>query len=371
MNNVATRSISRLETHYLLTNIKGVMTYLLVLYHFISGNNNAGSGGELQSLPAWLLGLVGPVIFAILCAVPIFVFITGYSSKDPVSCRENAFSLYLIPYFLITAAMVTMNLLVGGFPLRFSPFEPLMQLWYLLSMFWWMLLLKDLTKIKGNLILAFVLMFTVGLTVNNVAMVYSTGLGTLMSLSRTLYFLPFLLIGFRFTLGDMGKIRRSSPLWGMLAGGIFVGGSVATVLWAHGNQRMTMSSLLILKGDRSYFTYLGNMDAWWKVNLTGTVLTAIFLLLSFCLLYLSLRFMPKKKIPFLTRVGDSALTVFCLHGLIVSPIASWIAPLGIVIAFFIGVAMAVPICYLLSLPVIHKNYSKFIFWIGDAIQRRS
>lgn len=371
MKDAVKKPMTRLESHYLLTNIKGVMTYFLVLYHFISGNINALSGMEVQDLSPAGLASTAPVIFAMFCSVPIFVFITGYGSKDTTACRESAFSLYFIPYLLVTLAAVLENLLMNGFPLRVSPFEPLLQLWYLLSLFWWMLLLKDLVRIKGILVIAFVVMFTVGMQVNNGGLIYKMDVGTLLSLSRTLYFLPVLLLGYRFSQKNLSDLRLSSPWWGLLAGGVFVVGGIGTVLWAQGNDKMTMYSLLLLKGDKAYVNYLPGMDTWWKVNLTGTVLTVIFLVLTAALLYLTFRFIPKKRIPLLTRVGDSALTVFCLHGLIVSPIGRFLAPYGIHIAFCVGVVAAVGVCLLLSLPRVHKTYSRFIFWIGDAIMRKS
>lgn len=365
------KPMTRLESHYLLANIKGVMTYFLVLYHFISGNINITGGMEVQGLSKTALSMVAPVIFAMFCAVPLFVFITGYGSKDTTACRQNAFSLNLVPYLLLTAAMILENLILNGFPLRISPFEPLLQFWYLISLFWWMLLLKDLVQIKGSLVIAFAVMFLVGMQINNGGLVYQTGVGTLFSLSRTLYFLPILLLGYRSTQKNLSDIRCSSPLWGILAAVGFVGGSIATVLWVQGNEKMTMYSLLLLKGDRAYGNYLPQMDAWWKVNVTGTALTVIFLVLTAMLLYLALRFMPKKRIPLLTRIGDSALTVYCLHGFIAVLVGRWIAPLGIRVSFYVGAAMAVGVCLLLSLPAVHKTYSRFLFWVADATKRKN
>ncbi len=364
------KPMTRLESHYLMTNIKAVMTVLLVLYHFVSGilvqtgAEALGQGGALRT------AVISPFVFLFLCAVPAFVFITGYGCKDTASCRENAFSLYLIPYLLLMLVMVLENLLFQGLPLRMSPFEPLLQLWYLLSLFWWMLLLKDFARLKGSLIVAFVLMFTVGLTVNNNYLAYSTGIGTLFSLSRTLYFLPVLLLGYRFTAKHLSDLRLSSPWIGFPVGGLFLGGSIATVLYIKNSDTLNMNALFLLKGDKAYVNYLSNMDAWWKVNFTGTLLTVIFLVLTAALLYLLFRFMPKKKIPLLTRLGDSALTVFCLHGLIAVPVGRLLTPLGFHLSFFISIPLSLAVCLLLSLPAVHKTYTRFIFRLGDAVVKK-
>ena len=362
-------ALNRLETYYLLTNVKGVMIFVLVLYHFVMESFRADNYGGIRALGLGGMLGIAPLILLFFCAVPLFVFVTGFSSKDTDSCRETAFSLYFIPYLLLSVVMALEYGLINGLPIYFFPFEPLMQLWYLLAMFLWMLLLKDVSRIKGILVISYLITLVIGMRFNNPVLAASSGVGTFLSLSRVLYFFPFLLLGFFMKPETLSRLCRVKWQFAALAAAGFAALSVGTEALCCRGDANGIVSLLVLNGNASYQERVQGMNHL-QINLFGALLTVLLTAMTLCLLVTMLRFMPKKKIPFLTRLGDASLTVFSLHVFLTIPLTGQIAKLPLVPAFFVSIGAAAITCFLLSLRPVHKTYSRFIFRIGDAIRKK-
>ena len=363
------KSMNRLEIHYLLTNIKGVLIFILVYYHFLSSVINADGGANIAGLGRTGALLIAPIVMAMLCAVPLFVFISGYGAKNTDACRETAFSLYFIPYLLLSVLMAVEYGIVNGFPMYFFPFEPLMQLWYLMAMFLWMLLLKDLARIKGIFVVSYLVSLLIGMYFNNAVVIASSGADTFLSLFRTLYFLPFLLIGF-FTKADaFSGIRRTKPIVGLAAAAAFVAASVGLMALCCRKNAANFHVLLLMKGDGEYRNHLSGVTNL-QSNLLGAGLTVCLTVLCLLLAAVAIRFMPKKKIPLLTRLGDASLTVFSLHVFVTIPLSGLIAKLDVWYACLVDAAATALLCLLLSWHPVHKAYSRFVFRLGEIVQNK-
>lgn len=67
---------------------------------------------------------------------------------------------------------------------------PYYTLWFLLSIFYWYVLTQIILKLPHPLVISFIIAILIG---------YTDKIGPILSLSRSLSFLPFFLIGFFYT----------------------------------------------------------------------------------------------------------------------------------------------------------------------------
>jgi fucose 4-O-acetylase-like acetyltransferase len=120
--------------------------------------------------------------------MPLFVFISGYFSKNLEKSDKNAFKTGLL-YLLI-------HIVIDLFATDPAPLlTPYWLDWYLLSLFIWRLAIKWLHKIKFIIPISIATALIAG---------FIPQVGRSMSLSRTITFLPFFLMGFFF---DKEKIK--------------------------------------------------------------------------------------------------------------------------------------------------------------------
>ncbi len=166
--------------NYLIDNSKGLLIFLVVLGHSLEFIRKDYEVARLL------------YVFIYEFHMPVFVFISGYLSKNVEKGRRNAVRNFLTPFLLFN---IIWNLitLVGPLFLRgeftelpseqaFSFFTPGWALWYIFAMFLWKILLPDLLKFKNIFILSIIAGIFVKL---------SGEFGSYMALSRTITFAPF------------------------------------------------------------------------------------------------------------------------------------------------------------------------------------
>lgn len=373
---VPVKEMTRLENHYLFANIKGILTFLLVTYHFISSRLTTLTSTQFTDVGVGLVVAFSPIILFVLAASPLFVMISGYGSKDTLACRNTAFSMYFVPYLALTVVMVLEFAIFNGLPIYIIPLEPLMQLWYLLSMFIWMQLLHDIVNIRFILPIALIMALVNGMVINNPVFAVSSGLGTFLSLSRTVYLLPFLLIGYKLSKADISKIRSMNRVKTILIAAAFLVLSVVLVMFCYNNGNIGFQGLLMLKGDNPYYKYIGNtgdgtgFNTFWETNFFGVIITVAFFVVAALATLLIFKMVPAKKIPFLTKLGNASLTVYCLHIFIVIPLSGILSSLSLPIALIFGYVLSFGICILLSLDPVNRAYTKIIFALGEIIKKK-
>ena len=131
-----------------------------------------------------------------LITMPGFCFLSGYFSKKTDKCYETAISDFLLPYLVFNTIFV---LIFGKGADSPNFLSPTFVYWYFLSMFTWKIMAKALEKMRFILPMSFVMALAVGLfaDVNN-----------FLSLSRTIVFLPYFLLGMRMSRDDVAKIEN-------------------------------------------------------------------------------------------------------------------------------------------------------------------
>ncbi|MFQ7566347.1 MAG: acyltransferase family protein [Clostridium perfringens] len=327
--------------NYLLDNSKGLLIFLVVLGHSLEFIRKDYEVARLL------------YVFIYEFHMPVFVFISGYLSKNVEKGRRNAVRNFLTPFLLFN---IIWNLitLVGPLFLRgeftelpseqaFSFFTPGWALWYIFAMFLWKILLPDLLKFKNIFILSIIAGIFVKL---------SGEFGSYMALSRTITFAPFFLAGYYSSEEKLKRFRKFTRfnilnkvpsililIIGVLIALIFVNYSniADEFFWA----------------DRSYSNF--NIEIF-----TGILLYIAVYIIGFAFVYVFINLMPENQ-TFLSKIGKNTLSVYFLHtyfiGSILGLTSLMSSNLGKLLALIVG---SLIVTFILSRDGIARFFNKFL-----------
>ena len=142
---------------------------------------------EWKTMGAIQLALRTIIIFTYIFHMPLFVGISGYLSGNLDKRRDLAFRDLLVPYFVF---QIIFSLLYANprniFGVAQNIFIPQFGLWYLLALFIWRMLAKDLAHIRFIIPAAIIL---------NVFTYCFSGLGKELAIQRVVGFLVYFIIG--------------------------------------------------------------------------------------------------------------------------------------------------------------------------------
>ncbi|EOU1743126.1 acyltransferase family protein [Clostridium perfringens] len=327
--------------NYLIDNSKGLLIFLVVLGHSLEFIRKDYEVARLL------------YVFIYEFHMPVFVFISGYLSKNVEKGRRNAVRNFLTPFLLFN---IIWNLitLVGPLFLRgeftelpseqaFSFFTPGWALWYIFAMFLWKILLPDLLKFKNIFILSIIAGIFVKL---------SGEFGSYMALSRTITFAPFFLAGYYSSEEKLKRFRKFTRfnilnkvpsililIIGVLIALIFVNYSniADEFFWA----------------DRSYSNF--NIEIF-----TGILLYIAVYIIGFAFVYVFINLMPENQ-TFLSKIGKNTLSVYFLHtyfiGSILGLTSLMSSNLGKLLALIVG---SLIVTFILSRDGVARIFNKFL-----------
>ena len=327
--------------NYLIDNSKGLLIFLVVLGHSLEFIRKDYEVARLL------------YVFIYEFHMPVFVFISGYLSKNVEKGRRNAVRNFLTPFLLFN---IIWNLitLVGPLFLRgeftelpseqaFSFFTPGWALWYIFAMFLWKILLPDLLKFKNIFILSVIAGIFVKL---------SGEFGSYMALSRTITFAPFFLAGYYSSEEKLKRFRKFTRfnilnkvpsililIIGVLIALIFVNYSniADEFFWA----------------DRSYSNF--NIEIF-----TGILLYIAVYIIGFAFVYVFINLMPENQ-TFLSKIGKNTLSVYFLHTYFIGSILGlkslMSSNLGKLLALIVG---SLIVTFILSRDGVARFFNKFL-----------
>ena len=252
-------------------NCKAILIILVVLGHLIEP--------WIQSS----YGVRAVYLFIYSFHIPVFVFISGYFAKyiKDYSAKEvrylGLFLLFTLLYLPFTHQSIAANLLT-----------PYWLLWFLVSLVAWYALLQFFRRLPHPIIIAVVLAMAAG---------YIDAIGYPGSLSRTLVFFPFFLLGY-YTDKASFIILDQKASWAILGAAL----AFATLYATQVDPRW-------LYGSYSYST-LGATS--WFAGIYRLILYALASIVG--LAFLSLIPTSTKKI---THLGQYTLWIFLFHGLVI------------------------------------------------------
>ncbi|MEH7097057.1 acyltransferase family protein [Neobacillus vireti] len=269
-------------------NAKFILIFLVVFGHIIS---------PLKEQDGILFTLYTAIF---LFHMPAFILISGYFAKGyrKKGYLKKSVQKILIPYLIFQMIYSIYYYLIGQEEkLAFDFLHPHWSLWFLLSLFFWNLLLYVFAKLKWlGLGAAIILGIAIG---------YVADAGSFLSLSRTFVFFPYFLLGFLLNANQLKRVVRSKY---SLPIGIMI--IIATMIFF--GMGFPKDAVPWLLGDTSYAN-MGGLQ-WWDglVRLLQYVLT---LLVVFGFLAL----IPSTQYK-LTKIGERTLYVYLFHGFIIKSI---------------------------------------------------
>ncbi len=257
------------------------MIFLVVLGHSL----------ELYIAESFVIEVV--YIFIYLFHMPVFVFISGYFSKNVGKCRMKAFRNFLVPYLIFNTLWAIVSIPVVGWR-NISLLTPGWALWYLISMFCWRICLRDLIRVKHIFLISLIIGVIVG---------FSPEVGTFLSISRTIFFLPFFLGGYFLTEEQLLSFRSKSKLISILIIAVTAG---IAVIFAY----FEIIPAEFLYGSHDYYEFEAPI---WELILSRMGVYVI----GFAFVYVLVNMINPKK-TFFSKVGTNTFSVYILHTYLVS-----------------------------------------------------
>lgn len=309
----------------LLDNLKGLLIFLVVFGHSL----------ELFKDQYFIIQVL--YVFIYLFHMPAFVFVSGYLSKNADKARNTAFTTFFLPFILFNilwnglAALVTWDLD------QFSFLTPGWALWYLMSMFLWKISLKDLVRIKYIIPISFIVGLGAG--------IFGEFNG-LLSLSRTLVFFPFFLIGYFTSEDRFFKLKKPSKFFS--CGIVLLALSFAIFICY-----FEVFPVEFLYGSDAFQTY--TVPIW-----LGLISRALLYIIGFSFVFVLANTMTSKP-TFFSKIGRNTLPIYILHTyLLCIPIAINYFINSMWIRLLIGLAFSTGITYILSRNTTEKYFRKFL-----------
>jgi fucose 4-O-acetylase-like acetyltransferase len=267
-------------------NIKFILITLVVIGHLI--------------MPLSLGQTVRAIVLTIYAFhMPLFIFISGYFSKNYKSkdYGKKIFTNLIIPYLIFETLYSLFDyLLINTNSIVFSYFTPYWIMWYLFSMIIWKLILPYVANLKKSI--ALLISFTFSILIG-----YAEDAGYYASISRTIAFFPFFLMGFYFKKEYLNYFRsRKYKISSVVI--------ICLIFYLFYGYASTLKTEFLFHAvPYSVLEYSGIYGAIYRI------ISFIFaIILGMCVMII----VPKKQIPILSKLGRNTIYAYLLHGFIIS-----------------------------------------------------
>lgn len=264
------------KRNYLIDNLKVILIFLVVLGHTIEYYINQN------------YILRGIYVYIYIFHMPLFIYISGYLSKKNLKSVNGIIKKLILPYLFFNTMWYICVYLVTGENM-FSIFYPGWTLWYLISLFFWRVSVIYITKIKFIIPISFIVGLLIGLD--------KTG-ENFLSLSRTIVFLPFFLMGYYTKEKFLKNISSINKGIGIIIIGIFL-----------------LISMYIAKEQIVNYKFLYNSHGYSSNNLSiynGILFRFILYILSIILSIGVIILTPSRKV-FYSKFGKNTMNVYLFH----------------------------------------------------------
>ncbi|MGM9923254.1 MAG: acyltransferase family protein [Bacillus sp. (in: firmicutes)] len=225
--------------------------------------------------------------------MPAFVLISGFFAKG---IFNKAYIIQLakkliLPYFIFQGAYSLYYYYLDAEPaIILDPFEPHWSLWFLVSLFFWNIMIVIFVKQKK--VIGMAIAISVGLLVG-----YLDEISNFLSLSRTFVFFPMFLLGYYLDLSQLNKLFSFKVRIGALF--IFTIVFIGFYLYPDFNHEW-------LLGSKPYSELI-------SLPLTAMFTRLGYYILSFIVIISFLSLVPRGQY-FFTVLGRRTLYVYLLHG---------------------------------------------------------
>ncbi|GAA0084505.1 acyltransferase family protein [Clostridium sp. CTA-7] len=319
------------ERNYLLDNLKVILIFFVVFGHVIE--YYIKDNDILMSI----------YIFIYIFHMPLFIFISGYFSKNFYRMKRKSIRNLLIPYIIFNMIWY-LAVYIGTKKAMFSVLYPGWTLWYLLSLFFWRITLKYIIKFKHILLVSFIIGILVGLI---------PSVGSVLSFSRTIVFLPFFLMGYYTKEEHLEKIKTFNK------GFSIVGISIFLVL-----------AVYIVKSNLIDYKFLYNSYSYSALEISlfkGTLFRIFFYMSAIIFSICVINLVPKKE-KFYSNIGKATMNIYVFHIYLVMIVYFFIPKwnMGITKNILIIISPFI-IIYILSRKRVNKVYDGIFYPVNISI----
>lgn len=269
-------------------NAKGVLIILVVIGHFL--------------LPVASTRFTTNSLYLIYTFhMPCFIFISGYLAKGVYrdgKFRFDKLARLIWLYILFEVGVhITEGLLEGSIGWKIDFFHESGAPWYLLALILWYLLIPVFFHLKKWVSLAVVL--AIGLAGG-----YAGNLGDFLAADRVLAFAPFFYLGYFFTADNLNNLCSGWRRWAAMGAGAVSGAVVFLGTYDY------LEPYRLAVYGAMYDRFAPELyPVCWLIRLICYLMAGA---LSFGLI----AFLPRKRLPVLTVLGQRTLPVYVLHRLI-------------------------------------------------------
>ena len=263
-------------------NIKFVMITLMVIGHFI--DVHTGEDDISQSI----------YIFIYAFHMPMLLFVSGLFYSDRNNTAKIVF--YLSCGFALKIARFAVYMFCGE-ETQFQLLEDDSAPWFMFTLAAFQFLMHILRKIDARYLFgAFILLACFA--------GYDATIGDYLYLSRTIIFFPFYLLGTILAADKVVEFFQKHFARLSILGAAIIGGWFYLCFW-HKDLCYVLRPLFT---GRNPFEH--------EVHLVGASSRALCYAITFLLIFGIMIWMPKKQIPFFSKLGQRTLNVYFWHWLI-------------------------------------------------------
>lgn len=279
--------------------------------------------------------------------MPAFVFISGYFSKNVQKSYDMAFEKCLLPFILFN----TVWLVMSAHSLKVNVLYPAYVFWYLMSLFFWRISLRLITKIRFVFLLLVLLALYAGCFHE---------IDRFLSVSRTLVFWPMFYLGFWFSEEKVEKLRSRRKTLSIAAGGVLAI-AFSVTLWLNRTGRIPVKTYENLQCY--HCSGIGNAE--------GVLIRFFEMGLAILIVFALLILMPDKKYRF-TCLGERTLTIYLLSGFFIYILRvatdriGWTAGIQShdVLLLSLSILACIGIVFICSREWVCRLYERFFSWLG-------
>ena len=322
-----------MKRDYSFDNMKVLLILLVVFGHALEEFGTKGT-----------LGLIRAMIYSF--HMPLFVFISGYFSKSDAK-PEKLFKTTLLPFMIFNTAWLIYQ---GNAINKINFFKPQYVFWYLMSLFFWRVSIKYMDKIRGIVILSFI----VGLYCGCV-----TEADRFLSISRTLCFFPYFVLGYKCREEIVDKLRKIPKLCGLLSM-ISAFGIIAY---------LNISNIMPVK----MYELIQAYKATELTNMQGMILRGTTYITALMLIFAIINLMPDKEY-FFTAYGKRTLCIYVLSSFVIVPVIGLIEDLhvnteSLLVQIVLSVGLTALTAFITGNEFINSFYSRVINKISAKLAR--
>lgn len=337
-------------------NIRYILLFNVIAEHMLTQTGFVpGQVAPVNISAHWLVTVI--VCWSRMITMPGFCFISGYFSKKGDKCYQSAIFDFLVPYLIFNSLFA----LCYGTSAP-NIFTPTFAYWYLMCMFFWKLLTKALQQIKYIVPISFVAALLVG--------AFCSDVGHFMSVSRTIGFLPFYLVGMKLSREDVAKIEKLPKL------PVFLITMAVMAVWGW----LNVKSVFHIDFYYYWTPYAGDPAHPEFANYAygigkGLLLRAGGYAVSFLLIIFLFVLVPDRSLPIMRDGGTRTMVPYLLHTYVIMFMRTVYALVPALTAWYFSIPIAllvgVGVMSLFGLPVLNEWYNSLIKFIKKLLYQEA